>query len=112
MKTNKKLKIFIKSLIKYADEKNSFSVHFKPEEIPIIFKGFSESDFNKIYHGIGKGCCTYLPLTGYQINIDHCHLINNRFIESRKSTIRIILIALGVGIAILFGVFNLLNLNF
>ena len=79
MKINTQYKKFVKSLLKYADNKNSFPVYFKPEEIPSIFKGWTELEFNKIHHGIGKGCCTYLPPTGYKINIDYCNSINSKF---------------------------------
>lgn len=94
MKTDKDYKKFIKSLMKYNDKNNNY---FTSKQIPQIFDGWTDLEFNKIHHGIGKGCCTYMgPNPGYQINVAHCNSIAHKFNESRKTTIRIWLAVIAV----------------
>lgn len=89
MKLNKDYKKFVKSLLKYADSCQSSPCYFQSIQIPEIFKGWTALEFDKIHFGIGKGCCLYLPPTGYKVNIDYCNSINDKFKSSMKTTIRI-----------------------
>lgn len=87
MSQNKMYKKFIKDLLKYSE---SHSSYFTKQQIPNVFKGWTDTEFNKIHQNIGKGCCTYLgDKPGYQINVNYCNDINHKFKESRKTTIRI-----------------------
>lgn len=100
MKLNKDYKKFTKSLLKYAYKNQPY---FTEQQIPEIFKGWTILEFNKIYLGIGRGCCTYLgPKPGYQINVAYCDSIASKFKESRKTTIRIVLVIIGILIGIYF----------
>lgn len=100
MKLNKDYKKFIKSLLKHADKNQPY---FTEQQIPEIFKGWTILEFNKIHLGIGRGCCLYLgQKPGYQINVSYCDSIASKFKESRKTTIRIALVIIGILIGIYF----------
>jgi len=100
-KIDKQLKYFVKALLKYAEKDNQhFNPGFSTEQIPAIFKGWTELQFNKIHYGTGAGCCIYIGPDRYSININHCHNLQSKFNESRRSVLRLWLAAIGIIIAI------------
>lgn len=91
---NKMYKKFIKDLLKHSETHNAY---FTEQQIPNVFKGWSDVEFQKIHQNIGSGCCTFLgEKPGYRINVNYCNDIYHKFNESRKTTIRIWLTIIAV----------------
>ena len=89
-KTDKQLRYFVKSLLKYAERDEHFNPPFMTEQIPTIFKGWDELQFNKIYHGAGAGCCIYIGPDRYSINVNHCNTLQNKFTDSNRTKWKLI----------------------
>jgi hypothetical protein len=99
-KTDKQLRIFVKALLKYAEKDGHINPGFTKAQIPTIFKGWDELQFNRIHHGTGAGCCVYIGPDRYSININHCHSLQSKLNESRRSVIRLLLTEIGIIVAI------------
>jgi hypothetical protein len=87
-----KYKTFLNSLIKHHKKSKTNETYFKENEIPEIFNCFTVTEFNEFHFGEGKGCCSYLPPTGYKINIKYCCEELNKINSSFKMNLRIFLL--------------------
>ena len=76
---DKKLYKYVTDLLKYSENSGVFNPNFYTHEIPEIFCGWSEIDFNMVHHGAGEGCCTIIGAGRYKINIAHCNKILREF---------------------------------
>lgn len=83
-KTNKMLHKYVADLLKYSENSGVFNPCFYTHEIPEIFSGWSETEFNIVHHGVGEGCCTIIGAGRYKINIAHCNRLHNEFIKEEK----------------------------
>jgi len=108
-KTDKQLRYFVNALLKYAEKDGHFNSGFTMAQIPEIFMGWTELEFNNVHHGVGIGCCTCIGPDRYQINQAHCHNLQSKFKESRRSVIRLWLIAISIIVAIILGLLQVWN---
>lgn len=111
-KTNKQLRYFVKSLLKYAEKDEHFNPNFTTEQIPAIFKGWDAGQFNKIYHGAGAGCCIYIGPDRYSINEAHCLSIKNKFIDSSRIKWMLIIAIATIIFTIAISLFAYLNYRY
>ncbi len=74
---DKNLRKYITDLLKYSENSGVFNPDFTTQEIPKIFSGWGEDEFNRVHHGIGEGCCTIIGAGRYKINIAHCNRLQN-----------------------------------
>jgi hypothetical protein len=81
---NKKLRKYVTDLLKYSENSGVFNPNFYTHQIPEIFSGWSEIEFNMVHHGVGEGCCTIIGAGRYKINISHCNRLHNEFMKEEK----------------------------
>ena len=105
-KTDRDLRKFVTALLKYADKRTEFPTEFTADEIPKIFKGWTQIDFNIVSHGAGEGCCSLMGPDRWRINIAHCRSLQRTFTTSRLN-VWILCVAIFALIAVI--VFGLLN---
>jgi hypothetical protein len=102
-KTDRQLRKFVKALLKYSEDSEDsevFNPDFTVQEIPKIFKNWTELDFNMVHHGAGTGCCTYIGSEKYKINKDHCNNLQNKFKDSDRTKWRLIVAVIVLLVAI------------
>jgi hypothetical protein len=99
-KTDKQLRKFVFALMKYAEQQKEFNPGFTKEQIPQIFKGWDELQFNMVRFGAGIGCCGYIAPDQYSINIAHCNELKNRLRDSRRVKWRLIVAVAALVIAL------------
>lgn len=91
-KIDKQLKYFVKALLKYAEkDEHHFNPGFTTEQIPTIFKGWGELEFNKVHHDAGRGCCNFIGPDRYSINVAHCNELQGKFRDSNRTKWRLII---------------------
>jgi hypothetical protein len=79
-------------LLKYAEkDEHHFNPGFTTEQIPTIFKGWTELEFNKVHHDAGAGCCIYIGPDSYKINVAHCNELQGKFRDSNQKKWRLII---------------------
>ena len=101
-KIDKQLKYFVKALLKYAEKEDQhFGPDFTTEQIPIIFKGWTELEFNKVHHDAGKGCCIFMGPDRYSINVAHCNELRGEFTDNNRTKWRLIISAILLVLAII-----------
>jgi len=108
-KTDKQLKYFVKALLKYAENDMHFNPGFTIEQIPTIFKGWHELEFNKVHHGAGVGCCNYIVPDRYQINVTHCNELQGKFRDNNRTKWRLIIAIAAIAFTAINGFFVYLN---
>jgi hypothetical protein len=89
-KTEKMLRKYVAALLKYSEDSAVFNPDFTVQQIPKIFIGWGEIDFNMVHNGAGSGCCTCIGPERYKINIEHCNKLKNKFKESDRTKWRFI----------------------
>jgi hypothetical protein len=108
-KTDKQLQHFVKSLLKYIEKDKDFNPGFTTEQIPKIFKGWTEAEFNAVHHGAGLGCCGYVGQGQYHINIIRCHELHNKIKDSSRSKWKLIIATAAIIFTAINGLFAYLN---
>ena len=110
-KTDRDLRKFVTALLKYTDKRTEFHTEFTADEIPKVFKGWNQLNFNLIHHGAGVGCCINVGPDRWRIEIAHCRLLQGKFNENRHKT-WILWLAIIASIAVIFfGVLNYTTRN-
>lgn len=64
--------------MKYTEKQKEFNPVFTKEQIPDIFKGWDEAQFNAVRWSIGVGCCGYYHPDKYSINVAFCNDLRNK----------------------------------
>ena len=95
--------------MKYVENSTVFNPTFTTEEIPKIFNGWNQLNFNLVHHGTGKGCCTPIGPDRWQINIAHCKSIQSKFNAHRYRIWMLWLAILGLIAILAFGFLNYKN---
>ncbi len=110
-KTDRSLRKFVTALLKYAENGTVFNPDFTREEIPEIFSGWTDLDFNLVHHGAGEGCCICIGPDRWRIDIAHCKSLQGKFKERRHKTWILLLTILALIAIIVFGVLNYTTRN-
>ena len=100
-KIDKQLRYFVKALLKYAEKDGHINPGFTTEQIPSIFKGWSELEFSKVHHGAGAGCCIYIGPDQYSINVHHCNELNSKLRDSNRTKWRLRIAAIALAVALI-----------
>jgi hypothetical protein len=101
IKTDKMLRKYVTALLKYYEDSKVFNPDFTAQEIPKIFNGWAEIDFNMVHHGAGIGCCTCIGPGRYQINVGHCNALQTKFTDSDRTKWRLIVAIIALTIMLI-----------
>jgi len=105
-KTDKMFRKFVKALLKYAENDKHFNPDFTVDQIPEIFTGWTELEFNIIHHGAGIGCCTCIGPGRYKVNVGHCNTLKSKFTDSDRTKWRLWVAIISVIIGIILWILN------
>lgn len=106
------LRKFVKALLEYSEDSEFFNPDFTVQEIPKIFNGWAEIDFNMVHHGAGAGCCVCIGPERYKINIEHCNNLQNKFKDSDRTKWRLVVAIAAIIFTIINGIFAYLNYTY
>ena len=107
-KIDRDLRKFVTALLKRTEKPPSTFIR---EEIPKIFSGWTDIDFNFIHNGIGKGCCIPIGPDQWYIDRTHCSSLQDRFKERRHKTWILWIAIIALIAVIIFGVLNYTTRN-